>query len=166
MFSENDGPEERYFPPRVSRHPPDWAHTLPGDLYVLLDEVYRALDANNYRLPMMGARALLDKVMVEKVGDVGGFAEKLKELEKTGYISAKNREVLESALDAGHAAAHRGYATPTTVNIVMDIVENMLQALYVLHDAAAKLKKSTPPRPARRAKLAKVPNPQSPGRSR
>jgi hypothetical protein len=156
MFSENDGPEERYFPPRVSRHPPDWAHTLPGDLYVLLDEVYRALDANNYRLPMMGARALLDKVMVEKV----------EELEKTGYISAKNREVLESALDAGHAAAHRGYATPTTVNIVMDIVENMLQALYVLHDAAAKLKKSTPPRPARRAKLAKVPNPQSPGRSR
>jgi len=27
----------------------------------------------------------------------------------------------------------------------MDIVENMLQAVYVLHDAAQKLKKSTPP---------------------
>jgi hypothetical protein len=34
----------------------------------------------------------------------------------------------------------------------MDIVENMLQAVYVLHDAAQKLKKLTPPRPARTAR--------------
>jgi hypothetical protein len=148
-FSEYDESNVRYFPPRVSRHSPNWAQSLPEELKLLLDEIYRALDADNHRLPLMGARALLDMVMVDKVGDVGGFGQKLKELEKAGYVSSKNREILESALDAGHAAAHRGHATPTTVNIVMDIVENMLQVVYVLHDAAAKLKKSTPPRPAR-----------------
>jgi hypothetical protein len=92
-------------------------------------------------------------VMVEKIGDVGRFDQKLNELEKAGFVSSKNREVLAAALDAGSAAAHRGYAaTPAEVNIVMDIVENMLQAVYVLHDAAQKLKKSTPPRPARTAR--------------
>lgn len=119
----------------------------------VLDEVYRALDADNYRLPMMGARTLVDMLMVDKVGDVGGFAAKLQELEKAGFVSTKNREVLEAALDAGSAAAHRGHdATPAEVNIVMDIVENVLQAVYVLHEAAQKLKKSTPPRPARTAR--------------
>ncbi len=152
-FSEYDDLDVRYFPPRVSRHSPKWRRDLPRDLMLVLDEVYRALDADNYRLPMMGARTLVDMLMVDKVGDVGGFAAKLKELEKEGFVSSKNREVLEAALDAGSAAAHRGYdATPAEVNLVMDIVENVLQAVYVLHDAAQELKKSTPPRPARKPK--------------
>lgn len=153
VFSEYDHAEVRYFPPRVSRHSPKWAQELPYELKSVLDEVYRSLDADNRRLPMMGARTLLDMVMNEKVGDLGGFATGLKELERQGFVSSKNREVLEAALDAGSAAAHRGHAAKLEeVNIVMDIVENMLQAVYVLHDAAEKLKKSTPPRPTRKPK--------------
>jgi hypothetical protein len=60
---------------------------------------------------------------------------------------------LESALDVGSAAAHRGYAAKVDeVNIVMDIVENLLQAVYVFPDVARKLKESTPPRPPRKPK--------------
>ena len=100
---------------------------------------------------MMGARTLVDLVIVDKVGDVGTFAEKLKKLESEKYISGKNREVLEAALDAGNAAAHRGYsARPAQVNAVMDIVENLLQAVYVLPSMAQDLKKSTPARPPRK----------------
>jgi hypothetical protein len=100
---------------------------------------------------MMGARTLVDMVMVEKVGDVGGFAEKLKQLENAGFVSSRNRQVLEAALDAGSAVAHRGYsAGPREVDIVMDIVENLLQTVYVLHDAARKLTRSIPPRPKRK----------------
>jgi hypothetical protein len=119
----------------------------------VLDEIYRSLDANNSRLPMMGARTIVDMVMVEKVGDLGSFAAGLKALEKEGFVSPKNREVLEAVLDAGSAAAHRGHAAKMeNVNTTMDIVENMLQAVYVLQDAAQKLKQSTPPRPARKPK--------------
>jgi uncharacterized protein DUF4145 len=153
VFSEWDHADVRYFPPRISRHPPKWVHDLPHDLRQVLEEVYRALDADNRRLPMMGARTLVDMVMVEKVGDVGGFAQKLLELEKAGFVSSNNRKILEAALDAGSAAAHRGFAAKRDeVNIVMDIVENLLQAVYVLQDAAQKLKRSTPPRPPRKAK--------------
>ena len=155
IFSPHDDrPDVRYFPPRVSRHSPKWRDALPCDVRLLLDEVYRALDADNYRLPMMGARALVDMVMVEKIGDVGRFDQKLNELEKAGFVSSKNREVLAAALDAGSAAAHRGYAaTPAEVNIVMDIVENQcFRRCMCCTDAAQKLKKSTPPRPARTAR--------------
>jgi hypothetical protein len=153
IFSEHEDAEVRYFPPRVSRHSPEWKDKLPPELMLVLDEVYRALDGNNRRLPMMGARTLVDMVIREKVGDLGSLVAGLKELEKQGFISSKNREVLEAAFDVGRAAAHRGYFPKSeVVNLVMDIVENMLQAVYVLHDAAQKLKKSTPPRPARKSK--------------
>jgi hypothetical protein len=80
---------------------------------------------------------------------VHGFAEKLRQLEVQGFISQKNRQVLDVALDAGSAAVHGGYAPKLAeVHSVMDIVENLLQAIYVLDKVAAEVKKSTPARPA------------------
>jgi len=100
---------------------------------------------------MMGARTLLDLLMVEKVGDVGTFKQKLKKLQDAGYVGANNVDVLDAALDVGNAAAHRGHAPKATeVNAVMDIVENVLHAVYVLPDMALKLKKATPPRGAKK----------------
>jgi Domain of unknown function (DUF4145) len=141
----------QYFPPTVSRHPPSWRHKCPKDMRDVMDEVYRSLDANNRRLPMMGARTLIDMLMVDKVGDVGTFTGKLKELEGLGVISLRNREVLAVALDVGNAAAHRGHAPNTVeVNAVMDIVENLLHAVYVLPKMAEDLRKTTPPRPSKK----------------
>jgi hypothetical protein len=132
----------------VSRHRPKWFYEIPQELRSLLKEIYKSLDANTTALPLMGARALLDMLIVDKVGDVGSFTEKLKALESKGFISQKNRETLAIALDAGSAAAHRGYAAKLDdVQAVMDIVENLLQSIYVLDKVAAELKKSTPPRP-------------------
>jgi hypothetical protein len=105
----------------------------------------------------MGARAVVDLVLVEKVGDSEGFAEKLKAAEAAGVIGTKNREVLNAALDAGNAAAHRGYqATAEDVNAVMDIVENLLQAVYQLESLADRLKQTTPIRAKAKQKLIAV----------
>jgi hypothetical protein len=141
----------QYFPPVVSRHPPSWRHKCPPDMWDVIDEVYRSLDANNRSLPIMGARTLIDLLMVDKVGDVGTFTEKLKKLEGLGVISSRNREVLAVALDVGNAAAHRGHVPKTDeVNAVMDIVENLLHAVYVLPKMAEDLKKTTPLRPGKK----------------
>lgn len=146
-FSENDEKEIRYFPPPVSRQSPPWQYDLPGNIRLLLEEIYRSLDANNRRLPMMGARTLVDMLIIEKVDDIGSFKEKLKGLEKAGYISSKGRDVLYAALDVGNAAAHRGHAaTASEVEAVMDIVENMLQGVYIFPETSKNLKKTTPPR--------------------
>ena len=150
-FSADPEPDVRYFPPPVSRHPPRWRYRLPSDLRAVFDEVYLSLDANTRCLPIIGARTLLDMLMVQKVGDVGNFKQKLKKLQAGGFVSADNVEILDAALDAGNAAAHRGHAPNVSdVNTVMDIVENLLQAVYVLPDMAQRLKKATPPRPGKK----------------
>jgi hypothetical protein len=141
---------QQYFPPPVSRHPPTWLWKCPGDLNAVMKEVYRSLDGNNRRLPMMGARTLIDLLMSDKVGDIGTFGDKLKRLEALGVISSQNRVVLAAALDVGSAAAHRGHAPGNDeVNAVMDIVENVLHAVYILPDMAKTLREKTPGRPAK-----------------
>jgi len=102
---------------------------------------------------MMGARALLEMLMVQKVGDVGSFKQKLKKLEAGGFVSAHNVEILDAALDAGSAATHRGHKPEEfEVDTVMDIVENLLQAVYVLPRMAQTLKETTPRRPGKKTK--------------
>jgi Domain of unknown function (DUF4145) len=152
-FSEDPETDVRYFPPVMSRYLPQWRFDLPKDSRLLLEEIYRSLDSASLRLPMLGARTLVDMMILEKVGDVGTFKDKLDELEKQGIVSTQNREVLFVALDMGSAAAHRGYAaTESEVEAIMDIVENMLQAVYVFPGVAEKLKEATPPRPPRKPK--------------
>jgi len=139
-------PEECYYPPRASRRLPKWHDDLPRQIVLLLKEVYAALHADSRRLAMMGARALIDMAIFERVGDVGSFVEKLNKLESEGFVSKKNRELLEAALDVGNAASHRGHRPKTKeVQHVMDIVENLLQA-GVLEPIAQELKDATPKR--------------------
>ena len=145
------GPEVTYYPPAVSRRLPNWHGHLPPRMENLLAEVYRALHTNSRRLATMGSRALLDMAILDKVGDVGSFKRKLDALQTRGYLGQVGREILEPALEAGHAASHRGHAPkPKEVNRVMDIIENLLQSIYVLEPAAKVLKKITPKRGAGR----------------
>ncbi len=147
-FSEWDhgDVEETYYPPRIGRALPRWKDQLSDDKTSLLEEVYTALQANSLRISMMGARALIDMVMTEKIGDKGTFPQKLNELETQGYISTKNRDLLEAALDVGNAASHRGYRPRKAhVEAVMDIVENLLQST-VLEGYVDELKAATPKR--------------------
>ena len=109
-WSEEPDADIQFFPPPASRHLPRWSFRIPHQLRAVLKEVYHSLDANNLSLPMMGARTLLDLLLVEKVGDVGTFKQKLKKLQDAGFVGAQNVEVLEAALDVGNAAAHRGHA--------------------------------------------------------
>lgn len=135
-----------YYPPRIARRLPPWKDKLEDDVSEMLVEVYAALQADSRSLAMMGARALIDMVMLQHVGDVGSFEKKLAALEGEGFLSKQNKAVLSVALDVGSAAAHRGHRpTSGDVQHVMDIVENLLHTT-VLPKIAEELKKSTPQR--------------------
>jgi hypothetical protein len=137
----------RHFPPSTARRRPAWEGHLPSPAQFLIREIYNALHSGGLRLAVMGARTLVDMAILDKVGDVGTFEQKLKALEDDGFVSKRNREVLNAALDAGNASAHRGHKFEAReVNQVMDIVENLLQAIYVLEKAAEKIRTQTPPR--------------------
>lgn len=145
--SEYDASDETvYYPPRISRQPPKWERNLPREWRSMLREIYSALHANSRRLAMMGARTIVDMYMNDAVGDVGNFGQKLEKLVSDGHLGSQDKAVLEAALEAGHAAAHRGHLpTSENINHVMDIVENLVQK-NALRKSAALLAKGTPPR--------------------
>lgn len=148
-------PSVDYFPPAVSRRKPHWmAKALniwleqPNmQIRQVLGEVYSALFAGNNRLAMMGARLVVDLALNDKLGDCGGFAAKLEKAEKKGWITHLHRRILAAAVKAGHAAAHRGYRPDLQeLEHVLDIVEHLVQTLYVLEGVADEIAKRTPPR--------------------
>lgn len=142
--------DHEYFPPIEARPLPSWFYQLPREVSELLGQTYTALDAHIPALAAMGARAVLDVVMTDKVGDCGGFGDKLKEMLKRHLINSDEKDLLQAALDTGHAAMHRGHVpSAKELRTVMDILEHVLKAIYILPTAAAELRKTTPARGAR-----------------
>ncbi|MBX3134300.1 MAG: DUF4145 domain-containing protein [Gemmatimonadaceae bacterium] len=125
-----------FFPPRLFRRLPVWISNLPEAEQELLIEVYEALGTDSRRLAAMGCRALIDLFIVRTVGDAGTFAARLEQLENDGYLSRRSRQSLGTALDAGNAAAHRGYSpNGSELTVILDIVENLLHATVVATQA-------------------------------
>ena len=154
-WSEDPEPSIEYFPPVVFRQRPKWLSDLPWRLERVMSEIYSALAADSRILALIGARTATDMATLEKVGNLNTFKDKLDALESKGLVSQQNRQFLEATIEAGNAAAHRGHLpNPSDVNHAMDIVENLLESIYVLPPGADKLKKSTPPR--RKAKARKT----------
>lgn len=141
LFSTN------FYPPRVQRKKPAWSRDVPIQLQSLITEVYAALADDSRKLAVMGARTILDIVMTQKVGRLGTFQSRLEALEAKGFIGKANREILRATLDARSASAQRAYApTSDIVNKIMDIIENLLQAVYILPKSLKKIRRGTPQR--------------------
>lgn len=156
-----------YYPPATFRNKPRWLSDLSwftisengkcsvdlndnrveDGLSDLINEIYIALQNNSTRLAVMGARALIEHVMIHKVGDNGNFNKNLTEFEKQGFISKTQRQILEPVIDAGSAAMHRSYK-PSIDDVVsvLNITESIIETLYVNVRRAQNLKNKVPVR--------------------
>jgi hypothetical protein len=147
----------KFYPSPVSRKQPDWLSLLAliGDineyqLVHLLQEIYQAVDGGQHRLAAMGIRALLEQVMIAKVGDIGGFDKKLDAFQQAGFISLIQRDAMRATLDVGDAAMHRAFMpNHDELNTSLDIAEGVMSAIYSHRKAAEKLGDRVPPRKPR-----------------
>jgi hypothetical protein len=152
--------EHSYYPSPVSRKEPEWRLLMiigiaknknDAELGSLLHEIYQAVHGGQYRLAAMGIRALLEQIMISKVGDQGSFEKQLDEFEKEGYISFVQRDAMKATLEVGHAAMHRAYRpTEEDVKLALDIVEGIMAPLYHHGGKAEKMADRVPPRPPRK----------------
>lgn len=157
-FQERPGdmdPDPEILPPPASHREPVWIDEL--DNYILravLREVYLSLNVGLRFLPAVGIRTALDVLINEKVGDVGTFEQKLEKLVGAGFVSAEEKDRLAVLAEAGHAAAHRGYAPePQVLDVVLKILESVVEWLYIevkrsteLSRAAHQIRPTIPPR--------------------
>ena len=140
---------QRYPPLEVRRTPP-WCSTLPKELQGLIVEIYSALFGNCLALAAMGARTLIDKLLTDELGDVGGFQQKLKEAVSSNFLTVRNKDIITPAIEIGNAASHRGYIpTQRDVFDVLDIVEHCLEQSYILEGKSRRLSESVPARNTR-----------------
>ena len=115
---------------------------IPQTVVEIMGEVYAALRNNSRRLVAMGVRATLEAVMIDKVNDNGNFAANVDKLQEAGYLSAKDRMNLDTILDVGHAAIHRGWEpTEDENNTLLDITENLIEKTYIHGPRAERLAK-------------------------
>lgn len=121
-----------YYPALPSKIKPDWYGNLSKGHKLILDEVYKAMDEDLLFLTSIGARTAIDTLIIELIGDVGSFDEKLKTLVKRGIIDEAERNALDAAIDTGSASAHRGYRPKKgQINHVMDILESIFFKLKI-----------------------------------
>ncbi|KAF1006427.1 MAG: hypothetical protein GAK28_02445 [Luteibacter sp.] len=129
-----------YYPARLKRKRPEWLWMLwgaeVGYLGDLLREVYDALAADATMLAAMGVRAMLERLMVTKVGDQAAFANTIAAFLKNGSVSKREYACLKKILEVWQAATDRAFRpTKGDTFTPLDITEHLIADLYV-HDGA------------------------------
>jgi hypothetical protein len=156
-FSENADEHGRpyldihRYPPAIARRAPSWFSdllSLPPDTQTFLGEIYAALQNHSLRLCVLGIRALLEEIMIEKVGDQGALGRNIDAFIAAGFVAPKTEEIFrKNVIEAGNAAMHRGYRPRAgDVNTLLDITEGLVASIYVHPYRAAKVGKKIPPR--------------------
>lgn len=156
-IDENGNPVMKFiysketFPKPPSRPIPQWFEDFwKVDLQLsrILDESYKALDSACIILAVIGLRTALDRSM-EKLGIDAAlpFEAKLAELQNGGWIGDTEHQLLKVLTNAGHAAAHRGWAPEKAEAIhLFDILENFIQRNFVNGKRALELQSAIPGR--------------------
>jgi hypothetical protein len=94
----------------------------------MLEEVYAALQSGLTRLATIGIRAVLEHVMIGKVGDRGSFGQNLKAFQEAGFVSPLQAHA-RGDLEAGRSDASHHNPTPAELTTLVDIAEGLIEAI-------------------------------------
>lgn len=139
------------WPPPRHHEQPDWSDDLVRSdrlLHKLLASVYTANDAGLLVLAAIGTRTVFDRAAeLMNVDQSKTFAQKLNALEAAGLIASGEKNFLEVLVDAGSAAAHRGWE-PTTSEMskLLMILESFLLKCFILPAEVDEISRRVPKR--------------------
>jgi len=107
-----------------------WPSCVPDKIRPILNEISTAFEHQLFALAVMGLRTVIDLVGND-VAEDKPFKKKLSELVSRGYLTASQRDNLESVLNAGHATIHRGFIpTHEDAEMAAEIVYHLLVSVY------------------------------------
>lgn len=138
-----------YWPPPSRRERPKWFDGLIGiddTLSSLISDLYGALNAD-LRVPAaIAARTVFERAAeLLSIEPTMSFGEKLTLLVQSGKIGEDDKIQLGILIDAGNAAAHRGWRpTLKQLDDIISLLEAFLHRSLVLDKAAQELKNRIP----------------------
>lgn len=108
-----------------------WSFNLPKDDMLLFFEIISAYEQGLFILALSGIRTLIDRYLVKKVGNIGGFEKKLKKMLDDKHISNTQYEILNTIIDGGNASNHRGFRPEKEmVKTFLEVVEDIISLDY------------------------------------
>lgn len=112
-----------------------WSFNLPKEDMLLFFEVIAAWENGLFTLALSGIRTLIDRYIVNKVGDVGTFQSKLKKMLEEKHLNKKQYELLATIIEGGNAAGHRGFRPKKEMlDNFLQIVEEIISLDYKTDD--------------------------------
>ncbi len=106
---------------------------LPSQIYQTYEEVVYALNNNMPLLSGLGLRTLLEQI-VKYFGKSDDLGVILTQFEEDGFISTKQRALLDNIRYLGNDAAHRADSKSRKDLILhLKVLENLIQQLFVYY---------------------------------
>lgn len=148
---------ETFPSPEKQSSRPDWAWSLSKrdpSLGAIMDEIYRARDEGGLILPAVGLRTAFDRVTeILGIDPAMRFEEKIETIHAQGLVGETEAAALKVVVDAGSAAAHRGWMPAIEdLNKLLTALEHFIHRSVVSGKAALAVAANIPPKPARRPK--------------
>jgi uncharacterized protein DUF4145 len=146
MYGESDPPiTRRVFPNRIVGRPMmQEAQQLPANVYSVYEETHSALCSELLIMTGFGLRAIIEAVCKDKGIAGDNLKVKIDKLADSGLITKEGSEILHHLRFMGNAAAHdMKVHAAHEINAAFDVIEYLLQGVYVLPVLAALLPRSS-----------------------
>lgn len=133
-------PDEELFPnPEVGRTPIKDVELLPSAVQRIYSETLRALTSQQLVLAGVGIRALIEAVAKEKGATGKDLMARIDNLVILGILSTDGVAILHKLRNLGNEAAHEVRPhSEQTLGVALDVVEHLLQGVYILPHNAQK----------------------------
>lgn len=133
---------EEIYPSRLMGRVALWdVHSLPEKVRAIYKETHSALCSKLKILAGVGIRALVEAVCSAENAEGNTLEEKIDSLVKKNILTAKNAEILHHTRLLGNRAAHEIKApSDPELDVAFDIVENLLETVYIIPKKAERLK--------------------------
>lgn len=137
-------PTVKHFPNRVAGRPVmSNPYHLPHGVYAIYMEAHACLCAEQPIVTGFGLRAIVEAVCKDKSATGRNLQEKIDALQSMGFITASGKDILHNLRFMGNAAAHEmKNHKPQELNAAFDVIEHLLQTVYVLPVTASQLPQS------------------------
>lgn len=145
--------DRRTYPSPSSQARPNWLEAvakIDEQLHAILLETYTAHENQAYILTAVGLRTAFDRAtQVIGIDPAIPFGSKLNELRIGGWIGATEQDILDVIVNAGSAAAHRGWSPgKEDSRKLITAVEAFLHRAFIVGQDALAVRASIPERPS------------------
>ena len=135
---------EVLFPPRVAgRAPIRRLVGVPSEVRIIYSETHKALLGGQPILAGVGLRSLVEAVCRHKNAKGRTLQKSIDSLVDLGVLTRDGAVILHALRNLGNAAAHEAEAySETDLSTALDVVEHLLQSVYIIPRKAARLQKA------------------------